>query len=134
MAVSDRHPGEDQALNAGTPQEIPVVQLKPARGFRLPWNIQLDPGALVLSGLIFWFAGIHLRLWIAHPGVFVGLGQVLLELVQGALFIVRRRDNGGRRPAAVWIATMVGSWGFLLARPAAGAYFDSPFLFGAQPA
>lgn len=97
------------------------------------WGIQLDAGSIAVGGLVLWFAGVHLRLWIAHPGVFVGLGQVLLELLQGTLFFLRRQDLGGRRSPSVWIATTLGSWGFLLARPAGGGYFDSALLFGAQP-
>jgi protein-S-isoprenylcysteine O-methyltransferase Ste14 len=97
------------------------------------WNSRLDLGSVALGLLILWFASVHLRLWIAHPGVFVGAGQVLLETVQGVLLFIRRRDTGGRRAPSVWLATTVGSWGFLLARPNGGGYFDSPPLFGAQP-
>jgi protein-S-isoprenylcysteine O-methyltransferase Ste14 len=97
------------------------------------WELQLDAGSIAIGGMILWFAGVHLRLWIEHPGVFVGLGQVILELVQGTLFFLRRRDTGAHRPVSVWAATIIGSWGFLLARPIGGGYFDAPRLFGAQP-
>lgn len=96
------------------------------------FRTQLDVGSLLLSMMILWFAFIHLRLWIAHPGIFVGLGQVALELVQGSLLLVRRRDQGGRRPFSVWLAASVGSWAFLLARPIGGGYVDAPALFGGQ--
>ncbi len=94
---------------------------------------RIDLGAVLLSAMIFWFALVHLRLWFAQPGVFVGLGQVILEMLQGALLVVRRRGSAGPRTFSVWAATTVGSWGFLLARPAGGAYFEAPGLFGAQP-
>jgi hypothetical protein len=97
------------------------------------WATRLDLGALALSGMTLWFAFIHLRLWLVHPGVFVGLGQVLLELLQGTLLLIRRRGAAGPHTASVWTATTIGSWGFLLARPAGGAYFNAPLLFGAQP-
>jgi protein-S-isoprenylcysteine O-methyltransferase Ste14 len=97
------------------------------------WGRQLDLGSIGLGLLIFWFAAVHLRLWIAQPGVFVGAGQVALEILQGVLLFIRRPDTLPPRAARVWIATTVGSWGFLLARPAGGGYFDSPLLFGAQP-
>jgi len=97
------------------------------------WITHLDAGSIALGGLILWFAGLHLRLWILHPGIFVGLGQVLLELLQGTLFFVRRRDVGGRRPLTIWAAASVGSWAFLLARPIGGGYVDSAFLFGGKP-
>jgi isoprenylcysteine carboxyl methyltransferase (ICMT) family protein len=96
-------------------------------------NTQLDLGSVFLSLLILWFAFVHLRLWIAHPGVFVGLGQVVLELVQGSLLLMRRRDRGGRRPLGIWLAASLGSWAFLLARPNGGGYFDSPALFSGMP-
>lgn len=97
------------------------------------WAGRLDIGSIGLGLLIFWFAAIHFRLWIAHPGVFVGAGQVILETVQGVLLFIRRRDPRGNRAPSVWLATTVGSWAFLLARPIGGGYFDSPALFGGQP-
>lgn len=97
------------------------------------WELQLTPGSLVIGGLILWFALVHLRIWLAQPGVFVGLGQVILELIQGFLLVIHRRDRAGRQPLQVWAATTIGSWGFLLARPGAGAYFDAPLLFATQP-
>jgi hypothetical protein len=96
-------------------------------------NRHFDLGSIGLGLMIFWFAAVHFRLWIAHPGVFVGAGQVTLEVVQGVLLFIRRRDTTGRRPASVWAAATIGSWAFLLARPIGGGYFDSPALFGAQP-
>jgi hypothetical protein len=108
----------------------------PAGGLRLRLpriTGRLDVGALALSGMILWFALIHFQLWLAHPGVLVGLGQVLLELVQGTLLLLRRRGSSGPRTLSVWMATTIGSWGFLLARPGASAYFDAPMLFGTQP-
>src|SRR5215472_15221221 len=81
------------------------------------WGRQLDLGSIGLGLLIFWFAAVHLRLWIAQPGVFVGAGQVALEILQGVLLFIRRPDTLPPRAARVWIATTVGSWGFLLARP-----------------
>jgi hypothetical protein len=113
-----------------------VPSRRARRGRALPfggWDFQLDAGSIFVGGMILWFAGVHLRLWIQHPGVFVGLGQVMLELVQGVLFFVRRRDTGARRPLSVWAATMIGSWGFLLARPIGGGYVDAPALFGGHP-
>jgi protein-S-isoprenylcysteine O-methyltransferase Ste14 len=98
-----------------------------------PWGVRLDLGSIGLGLLIFWFAAVHLRLWIAHPGLLVGAGQVALEIVQGVLLFIRRPDNLPRRAASVWIAVTIGSWGFLLARPAGAGYFDSPLLFNAQP-
>ncbi|HTE86158.1 MAG TPA: isoprenylcysteine carboxylmethyltransferase family protein [Dehalococcoidia bacterium] len=130
MAIDDRY-------------SLQTAPLVPARlpshaGIRLlfhprEWNFQLDAGSVGLGLLIFWFAAVHLRLWIAHPGVFVGAGQVALEVVQGVLLFIRRRDRTGRRAPSVWLATTIGSWGFLLARPEGGAYFNAPALFGAQP-
>jgi hypothetical protein len=107
--------------------------------------LQLDAGSIALGGFILWFAVANLRLWILHPGVLVGSGDpawvwraassaaaVALEILQGTLFFLRRRDTGGRRPLSVWTAATVGSWGFLLARPIGGGFFSSP-LFAAHP-
>ncbi|MGI8552263.1 MAG: methyltransferase family protein [Dehalococcoidia bacterium] len=116
----------------GTGAELrPVPQAeRPAAGRRL----KLDLPAILLGLLILWFAGVNIRLWIQHPGRPVGLGAVVLQLVQGTLFFLRRRDREtGRRAPSVWLATMIGSWGFLAERPAGSGFFDAPLLFTTGP-
>jgi hypothetical protein len=131
VAIDDRFP----MSSAVSPAVASKGRVSARGSFLHPrlWGIRLDLGSITLGLLIFWFAAVHLRIWIAQPGVFVGAGQVALEIVQGVLLFIRRPDTQPRRAASVWIATTIGSWGFLLARPIGGGYFDSPFLFSAQP-
>ena len=93
--------------------------------------VRLDPAALVLAGLFFWFALIHFQYWASHPSRPVGLGLMVLEVLQATLMLVRRRDAGGRRPLSSWLATSIGSWGFLLARPGVGGEIAPLWLFSA---
>jgi hypothetical protein len=113
------------------------------------WMLGLDAGSIALGGLLLWFAAANLRVWVFHPQALLGLGgtagiwralsstaAVALELLQGVLFFVRRRDTGGRRPIRVWIAATAGSWTFLLTRPigvAAGYFGYSGFPFTGNP-
>lgn len=93
---------------------------------------RLDPAALLLAGFFAWFAYIHFEYWVSHPSRPVGLGLVVLEVLQATLILVRRRDVGGRRPLSSWIATSIGSWGFLLARPDLGGVNTPLWLFSAD--
>jgi len=97
------------------------------------WISQHDAGRVVVGGLTLWLAIASLRLWIARPLPPVGLPLVLLGLLQGSLFLVRRRDTGAARPLAIWAAASIGSWAFLLARPIGAGYFDSRLLFDGNP-
>jgi protein-S-isoprenylcysteine O-methyltransferase Ste14 len=109
-----------------------VPPAPPAARTRTALRARLDLPALILGGLILWFAAIHIQLWFAHPSQPVGLGMVLLEMVQGTLFFVRRRTPRRRQSMAALAATTIGSWGALAVRPAGAAYFHAPLLFGAR--
>lgn len=94
---------------------------------------RVDLGAIVLGSLLLWFAGVHLRLWLHDPSTPVGFGLVAVEGLQGFLFFVRRRESQSSRAPSAWLATAVGSWAFLAARPAGDGYFNAPSLFGTGP-
>ena len=115
---------------------VPLVRQMRAPALATPAlparRVRMDLPALVLGSLILWFAAIHVRLWFAHPGQPVGLGMVVLEVVQGTLFLVRRRQPARRQSAAAWLSMTVGSWGALAVRPGGSAFFHAPLLFGTR--
>lgn len=59
----------------------------------------------------------------------VGLGILLLELVAAVLFIVRRDPWSTSRAPIAWVATGIGSWGMLLARPAYAPAFGAEWAY-----
>jgi protein-S-isoprenylcysteine O-methyltransferase Ste14 len=59
----------------------------------------------------------------------VGLGIMLLELVAAVLFMVRRDPWSTSRAPLAWVATAIGSWGMLLARPAYAPAFGTEALY-----
>lgn len=109
------------------------VRGEPPRQSRKRASGRIDLPAFTIAALILWFATIHLRFWVQHPDQPVGLGLVALDIVQGALFFVRRRDTKRTPSFGVWLITMVGSWAGLAVRPQGAGFFQAPLLFSAQP-
>jgi len=111
----------------------PLVSARPSHPPALSGRrVRMDLPALLLGSVILWFAFVHIRLWFAHPDQPVGLGLVVLELIQGTLFFVRRREPRRRQPLNAWFTMTVGSWAALAVRPAGAAFFHAPALFGTR--
>lgn len=80
----------------------------------------------LLATLYVGFAGANVLQWRSTHRP-VGLGILLLELMAAVLFMVRRDPWVTSGAPLAWLATAVGSWGMLLARP---SYHP---LFGVEP-
>ncbi|MFL5966025.1 MAG: DUF192 domain-containing protein [Gaiellaceae bacterium] len=82
----------------------------------------------ILAALYLGFAGTNIMNWRTthHP---VGLGLVLFELVAATLFMVRRDPLTTSREPLAWVATAIGTWGILAARPAYAPLFGLGWLF-----
>jgi len=77
------------------------------------------PVTVALATLLVVFAYAHFEQW-RKTGRPVGLGLVTLELVTALLFVARRRPQATSRSALAWLATGIGAFGMLAARPNAG--------------
>lgn len=82
----------------------------------------------LLATLYVVFAGANLLQWRSTHRP-VGLGILLLELMAAVLFMVRRDPWATSRQPVAWIATAIGSWGMLVARPAYDPAFGAEALF-----
>jgi protein-S-isoprenylcysteine O-methyltransferase Ste14 len=82
----------------------------------------------LLATLYVGFAGANLLQWRSTHRP-VGLGILLLELMAAVLFMVRRDPWSTSRAPLAWIATAVGSWGMLLARPSYHPAFGAEAAF-----
>lgn len=81
----------------------------------------------LLAGALLFFALVHFEKWRA-TGRPVGLGLMAQETVAALLIVVRRRPRGTSVDPVAWLATGIGSFGMLAARPGDHA------LFGLEPA
>jgi uncharacterized membrane protein (UPF0127 family)/protein-S-isoprenylcysteine O-methyltransferase Ste14 len=80
----------------------------------LPW-VKVGTNML-LASIWLAFAAANLADW-RHTGRPVGLGMMMLELIIGLLFFVRRDPWVTSRAPLAWISTTIGGWGMLAARP-----------------
>jgi protein-S-isoprenylcysteine O-methyltransferase Ste14 len=82
----------------------------------------------LLATLYVGFAGANLLQWRSTHRP-VGLGILLLELMAAVLFMVRRDPWATSRAPLAWLATGIGSWGMLFARPAYHPAFGAEAAF-----
>jgi protein-S-isoprenylcysteine O-methyltransferase Ste14 len=71
----------------------------------------------VLAALLFTFGWLHFSQW-RTTGRPVGLGLAVQETVTAVLFVIRRRPRMASRDPIAWLATGIGAFGMLAARPA----------------
>lgn len=79
---------------------------------------------VALSSILICFAYVHLLQW-RETGRPLGLGLVLLEVIQATLFIVRRRPHGTSRSLMAWVVAPLGSYG-MMATSLGYVLFGSP--------
>src|SRR5690348_13932368 len=82
----------------------------------------------LLATLYVGFAGANVLQWRSTHRP-VGLGILLLELMAAVLFMVRRDPWSTSRAPLAWIATAIGSWGMLFARPSYHPAFGAEAVF-----
>ncbi len=82
------------------------------------WGWVLGNAAVTSAFLLFAWA--HFAAWRA-TGWPAGLGLMLQEGLVAVLLLARRRTTRSARDPRAWLATGIGSFGMLLARPAAHA-------------
>lgn len=76
--------------------------------------------------VLFAFASFHAWRTTGHPA---GLGAVAAESVAVALFIARRPPEWASYAPGDWMATSIGSFGVLAARPLHGGFGASEWVF-----
>jgi protein-S-isoprenylcysteine O-methyltransferase Ste14 len=114
-----------EATNAeDTRPRLTVLPQPTATRAQRDWSDLLTK--VLLSSVLICFAYIHLLQW-QDTGRPLGLGLVLLEVIQAMLFIVRRRSRGTSRSLMAWVVAPLGSYGMM-------ATSLGYVLFGSPPA
>lgn len=85
-------------------------------GTRQPMDVWWLVSSACLAALLGFFAWVHFLQW-RETGRPIGLGLMFQESVAAALFVVRRKPAGSSREITAWVASIVGSFGMLAARP-----------------
>ncbi len=121
-----------QAVSQGGPQDVLELAAhegldaaRPAvrrQGLDLWWLLS----TAALAAIFVMFAWVHFVNW-RDTGRPAGLGLMAQETIAVVLIIVRRRARGTSRSPLAWLATGIGAFGILAARPANDA------LFGLEP-